>query len=123
MRRSGFIPFGQGLLLQATLEGRWQPLYDISPEPQIPIDYELANWFTSKHPASHFRQILMVAKTTPAARFNLLDNRLTIRAPDGKLERGTLDAGALEAVLGEVFALAVEPDWRPLIARLAAAHP
>jgi N-hydroxyarylamine O-acetyltransferase len=114
------IPFGSGLLLQAEIDGRRQPLYDLSPEPQTGIDYELANWFTAQHPSSPFRSDLMVAKTTPEARFNLLDNRLTIRRAGSAVERHVLDAAALEVALRDIFGLPLEPAWRPLIERAAA---
>ena len=37
---------------------------------------------------------------------------------DGSIERSSLDADALETVLGNVFGLAVEPDRRPLLRRV-----
>lgn len=114
-------PFGASLLVQARLDGTWLPLYELSREPQLDVDYELANWFTATHPTSHFRRNLTVARATPQARYALLDGRLTVRTPDGRTERRFLDADQIERALSDTFALPVEPDWRPVIERAAAA--
>lgn len=115
------MPSGETLLLQAQLEDGWADVYEIAREPQLDIDYEVANWFTATHPSSHFRHRLIVARTTPEARYVLLENRLTIRTPDGGAERRFLDAGAIEQALAETFGLPVEASWRPAIERAAAA--
>jgi N-hydroxyarylamine O-acetyltransferase len=111
---------GGELLLETKLED-WTPVYRIGLDPQAPIDDELANWFTSRHPSSRFRQVLMVARTTPEARYALLNNRLTIRPVAGAVERRDLDADGIEAALSEIFRLPFDPAWRPILQRLAAA--
>ncbi len=113
------IPFGDSRLLQVGRKGRWLPLYELSLEPHFQGDYEAANWFTSTHPASPFRQGLRVARTTPEARHGLMANRYTLRRPDGRDERRDLDADGIEAVLREVFELPVERSWRPLFEQAA----
>jgi len=117
------IPFGDDMLVQAHLGGTWQPLYQLSREPQLDADYEPANWFTSTHPGSRFRRNLMVARATPDARHTLLNARLTTRTPDGRAERSVLDADGIEAALRDTFELPVDPDWRPVIERAAEAGP
>jgi N-hydroxyarylamine O-acetyltransferase len=59
------IPLGDGLLVQVMLDDEWASLYDFSGSVALDADYEMANWFTSTHPSSHFRQRLSVARTTP----------------------------------------------------------
>jgi N-hydroxyarylamine O-acetyltransferase len=115
------IPFGDALLVQARLDERWTSLYELSEEPQLDVDYELPNWFTATHPSSHFRHRLFVARTTPEARYNLLGARLTVRQAGGRAERRILDADQIEQALRETFGLPVEPAWRPVIERAAAA--
>ena len=115
------VAFGSGFLVQVRLEGRWASLYELSPEPQEEVDLEPANWFTSTHPASPFRSALVVARVTPEARSTMLDGRLTVRRPSGRVERRQLDADGIEETLGGLFGLPVEPDWRPIIERAAAA--
>jgi N-hydroxyarylamine O-acetyltransferase len=115
------LPFGPSLLVQASLEGTWRSLYELSPEPQEDVDLELPNWFTSTHPQSHFRHRLSVSRATPEARQSLLDGRLTVRTIDGRIDRRVLDAAGIEEVLVRMFGLPVAPDWQPVIARAAAA--
>ena len=85
------------------------------------MDYDLPNWFTATHPSSHFRHNLMVARTTPEARYNLLHNRLTIRKTDGTIERRLLAVDEIGGVLADTFGLPVQPDWTPLFERAVAA--
>ncbi len=112
-------PYGDWRLLEARLDGRWEPIYEISSEPRRDVDYIPANWYTSTHPDSHFRRNLMVVRTTPSARYTLFTNRLTIRTPGGGMERRALDADAIEQALAETFDLPVEAAWRPVIERAA----
>lgn len=116
-------PLGGDLLMEARLGDVWAPVYRITAEPQLHADFEMSNWFSSTHPSSHFRHNLLVAKTTPEARYGLLFNRLTVRRPDGELERRELTADEIETVLGEMFGLEVEPAWRPVIERAALGAP
>lgn len=82
-------------------------------------DYKVANWYTAEHPDSPFRQNLMVARTTTVARYTLLNGRFTVRYPDGRIHREVLEADGIERVLCNTFQLAVQPDWRPMVERVA----
>lgn len=108
-------PVGRELLLEINLGKSWSPVYQLSPQPQLDVDYVPANWYTSTHPDSHFRSRLMVALTTPEARYSLVQNRLTIRSVAGDMTRQTLDVDGLARTLDETFGLAVETDWQPVI--------
>jgi N-hydroxyarylamine O-acetyltransferase len=108
-------PEGGSLMVEAERGGEWLALYEVSTEPQLAIDYELANWFTATHPNSPFRRSLMVTRVTPEARHALLDNRYTVRTPGGEVQQRTLDAAELERALADIFTLPVAPDWRPVI--------
>lgn len=77
--------------------------------------YELFNWFASTHPLSHFRNQLIVAKTTTEARYVLLDNRLTIRSPSGRVQRSHLDAKGIVEALEDTFGLTPQPEWSDLL--------
>jgi len=114
-------PSDDGLRVEALLGDKWAPLYDLCLDPQHDVDYEPANWFTSTHPDSHFRHHLMVARTTPEAQFALSNNRLTIRKPDGGEDQRVLNADELAEVLRDLFGLPVEPSWRQVLERIAAA--
>jgi N-hydroxyarylamine O-acetyltransferase len=113
-------PTPGGVMQEVEREQGWVPAYDLSLTPCVERDYEMANWFTSTHPTSHFRANLLVARTAPEARYNLLHNRLTIRPAGGAPTREVLDAAGIERTLVETFGLAVEPSWRPLYDRAVA---
>ena len=52
---------GGVLYHQARLGQEWHDVLEFTLEQMPPIDREVANWFTSTHPQSHFRDRLMVA--------------------------------------------------------------
>lgn len=108
-----------GWRVEAGIGDGWVPLYVVDPAPAVPIDYEVGNWYTSQHPASHFRHQLIAARTTADARHALRDNRLTIRHRDGTLDQRYLTADAIEAALASTFGLTVRPHWRRAIERAA----
>jgi len=114
------VPLGDELRQEVLRDGAWLPTYDISLNPCVPRDYEMANWFTSTHPSSHFRANLLASRVTREARYGLLFNRLVTRPVDGENTRVTLDAGGIEMALRDVFGLPVDPSWRPAIERAAA---
>ncbi|WP_245836803.1 arylamine N-acetyltransferase family protein [Sphingopyxis indica] len=108
--------------VRTRIDGEWMPVYVIDDAVPPAIDYEVANWYTATHPASHFRHQLIAARTTAEARYALRDNRLTIRRADGTSERHYLTADAIERALAEHFHLAIRPHWRTAIERAAAAE-
>jgi N-hydroxyarylamine O-acetyltransferase len=118
--RYRLVPIAGGVTQEVEREQGWVPAYDLSMVPCVPRDYEMANWFTSTHPTSHFRSTFLVALTRPEARYGLLHNRLTVRPVGGEPTREILDAAGIERVLVEVFGLPVEPSWRPLFDRAVA---
>ncbi len=117
------IPCHGAFLVQARIGEAWRPLYELANDPQLDGDYEPLNWYAAMHPASHFRDSLKVARTTPEARHTLLNGKLTLRRPDGYTETRMLDADGLERALAEVFGLPVEPAWRRMLEQMAAASP
>lgn len=108
---------GGVIVVEVETEKGWQAMYRIDPRPVEDRDYEMMNWFTSTHPASHFRRDLSVALATSSARFALRNNRLTIRPLKAPVEQHVFDANELEAALRDIFDLPVDPSWRPMIDR------
>lgn len=53
-------------------------LYAFDETPQLPADYEMANWYTSTHPSSIFVRSLTVQRSTHAERFILRNFDFTI---------------------------------------------
>lgn len=106
---------GEETILEAKHCDNWAPVYRISPEQQLPVDYELASWFTSTHPRSRFCRELVVACTTPRYRAGLLENRLTIRSCQGEVKQEFLTVNELKDALFDIFGLAMEKDWLPVL--------
>jgi N-hydroxyarylamine O-acetyltransferase len=95
--------------LEARLDGKFAPLYAFTLEESHPIDYELANYFTSTHPSSRFVQMLVASKATRDARHTLRNREYTLRRGDA-IERRVLERDAdLFATLDREFGLSVEP--------------
>ncbi|WP_207434356.1 arylamine N-acetyltransferase family protein [Sabulibacter ruber] len=74
-------------VLQAKVQDTWKPLYQFGLQEQVTQDYEVYNWFTSTHPRSPFVNGLLVAKTTPDARYCLRNNELSVHYVNGKSKR------------------------------------
>jgi N-hydroxyarylamine O-acetyltransferase len=106
---------GDRFFHQARLGGEWADVYEFTLEEMPPIDRELANWFTSTHPESHFRHRLMVARApAPGVRLTLLNDEFTVRRVAGGVEttRRVNDADALLDLLAEQFGLHFPPGTR-----------
>ena len=58
-------PSNNQFLLQSKLSGKWQDLYVFDDTIALPIDYEVANFYTSKHPRSAFRKNLLAMRCDP----------------------------------------------------------
>ena len=72
------------LFHQARLGEAWVDVCEFTLEAMPPIDREVANWFTSAHPDSHFRNRLVVARALDeGGRLTLLNRELTRRGRDG----------------------------------------
>ena len=76
---------------QVRLGDDWHDVCEFTLEEMPPIDREVANWYTSAHPGSHFKSRLVVARALPeGGRLNLLNRELTERRRDGSAERREL---------------------------------
>jgi N-hydroxyarylamine O-acetyltransferase len=92
---------------QVQLGEEWHDICEFTLEEMPLIDREVANWYTSAHPGSHFKNRLLVARALPdGARVTLLNRELTVRQRDGQAERRILASpDELLAVLEEKFGL------------------
>jgi len=99
---------------QAQLGSEWADVCEFTMEEMPPIDRELANWFTSAHPQSHFRGRLMVARAGASGeRLTLLNAAFTIRAANGTPQTRTLASEEERlAVLAEHFGLQLPEGTR-----------
>lgn len=101
--------------LQILLGDEWTPMYTISAERQHPIDFDVANWFTSTHPNSKFRLGLIAARVTSDTRYALLNNRLTVRQKNAAPQQRLLSLDELMHCLEHDFGLAVESQWQEVL--------
>jgi N-hydroxyarylamine O-acetyltransferase len=105
---------GSEWTLSAPIAGQWHPLYTFTREPQLPIDYEPANWYTSTHPDSRFVQTLTAQMPTPEVRYTLRNRELTVVTADGLTTVPLATDAELLAALAEKFRLDVQPGpWLP----------
>jgi N-hydroxyarylamine O-acetyltransferase len=123
------VPFGQGQetrqfawtyrvaeeggqhVLQSRRSGAWIDLYAFTLEPQHPIDFEMANHYTSTHPASRFKQTLIVQKLAQDARTSLRNRELVVDRGDAVTTRA-VDEAELLAALAETFDLRLPEGTR-----------
>jgi N-hydroxyarylamine O-acetyltransferase len=101
---------------QWVLEGHtgdgWNDLYAFTLEAQHPVDFEMANHFTSTHPRSPFLNTLTAQRSFPERRVILRNRELQVR--EGRVtEAATIrDPDHLLEVLEEHFGLVLPPGTR-----------
>ena len=83
----------------------WFDLYRFTLEPRHPIDYEVANHYTSTHSQSRFMQNLIAARPSPEARVSLWNRTLLIQTPSGTTETPVNGDEELLQLLAERFGL------------------
>ncbi len=77
-----------GFYLQKQIEREWYPLYTFKIEPALPIDMEMANFYTSNSSQHIFRDAIIGTKMTSQGRVTLSDH--TFKCFD--LTQGTLES-------------------------------
>lgn len=98
----------------------WVDLYAFGLEATYPIDYEVANHFTSTYPESVFRKMLLVQRPGPDVRLMLLNRTLTERTAEGVSEIAVPE-GSLIDVLALRFGLRFPAGTRFPIAQAQSA--
>jgi N-hydroxyarylamine O-acetyltransferase len=93
----------------------WLDLYGFTLEPQHPIDYVMANYFTSTHPLSSFTHLATAQRPSPDRRLTMRGRRLVEALPDGTEEVHVVHAGDLEDVLLERFGIALTAEELDLL--------
>ncbi|MEZ5331903.1 MAG: arylamine N-acetyltransferase [Thermoanaerobaculia bacterium] len=96
-------------VLQRRTAAGWSDLYAFLSEPALPVDFEVANHFTSTHPRSIFVQTLTAQRSTAEA-FHVLRGRLYTRSGEAAEERADLDDAQVHELLTGVYGLRVELD-------------
>lgn len=109
--------------LDAEINSDWRPVYLFDLQEQVIGDYEMASYYLSSHPDSHFCNSLIAARPFAGGRYTLLNNQLTRYEPGTPPQRTVLTSAAeLHDVLASLFdldlpdgiddalALVVKPD-------------
>jgi N-hydroxyarylamine O-acetyltransferase len=110
---------GEVFGLQLRLDDGWETMYQFTLAAQTRVDFEVANWFTSTHPRSLFTQNLIVCRVVGETRVNLSNSNLSVRHPDGHVERRVLaNADELEKLLEQVMNLALPAPAEVIWAKL-----
>jgi N-hydroxyarylamine O-acetyltransferase len=112
---------GRELKLQGLVNGAWKSLYRFDLQPQQEPDYEVANYYLSTNPASHFLSTIMAARPFPGGRYGLINNRLSVHRLGAPSETRVLTSVAeVRGVLETVFGLTLPPyaELDPAIARV-----
>ena len=101
---------GEEFIMQANLAGAWKPLYRFELQEQLLPDYEMANWYVSRHPQSRFVNGLIAARPAHDRRYALANNEFSEHYVDGRTERRKLESvGEIRRVLEGPFGLTL-PD-------------
>ena len=97
-------------VMQSLANGDWRDLYAFTLEPQLPVDFDVANWYTSTHPQSRFVQIVTAQRLSPDKRITLRD--LDLIEDDGRTT-STRHLGGREErrrILVEIFGIELPAD-------------
>ncbi|MCG6923545.1 MAG: arylamine N-acetyltransferase [Acidobacteria bacterium] len=99
-------------VLEGNPDGEWIDLFAFTLEPQYPVDFEMANHFTSTHPGSAFVNNLTAQRLFPEGGTVLRNRELTVR--EGRTTETTTirDPEHLLDVLEGHFDLAFPPGTR-----------
>jgi N-hydroxyarylamine O-acetyltransferase len=97
-------------VVQSGHEEGWFDLYVFDPAGCVPIDFEVANWYTSTHPRSRFVQTLTVQLPLPDARHILRNRTYLIDRGDKQETREVQNKTELLELLDQIFGLPFPPE-------------
>jgi N-hydroxyarylamine O-acetyltransferase len=98
-------------VLQVRGESGWQDLYAFAPERRYPVDFEVANWYTSTFPSSRFVRTLTAQRSSPEARYILRDLSYSI-VRGTSVESSRIARADLVPLLRETFGIDLPEDAR-----------
>jgi N-hydroxyarylamine O-acetyltransferase len=96
-------------VLQMGRGSDWEDQYAFALQPVHPVDFEVANWFTSTHPQSPFVRTLTVQRTTRAIRYVLRYPTYTEIRDSGMLTR-EISRSELLPLLRDAFLIQLPED-------------
>jgi N-hydroxyarylamine O-acetyltransferase len=117
------LKVGEERRLEAQVPGQWLPLFRFDLQPQLPVDFEPANFQLVHDPASHFTQRLGVSIVTPEGRHGLRGRELSFLDRAGNATQRELATAQVVPALREVFGLRLDEDTAAAIAAKLATQP
>ena len=103
---------GESWVLEGNIAGEWSDLDAFTLEPQYPVDFEMANHFTSTYPQSPFVNNLTAQRSWPEKRIILRNRDLVVREGRGAEATTVRDPEHLLEVLDRCFGLSFPPGTR-----------
>jgi N-hydroxyarylamine O-acetyltransferase len=100
---------GDARVLQGLRPEGWMDLFAFTEEPQLPIDFEVANHYTSTSPGSPFVTRLIAQRSGVGERWMLIDDELRVERPDGVERFQVTSARERLSILAERFGLVFPP--------------
>lgn len=98
----------------------WRAAFVFTLEPQLPADYEMANWFFATHPGGPFTRMIVMQIIKGDGRISLTNTLLSERKQDGRLiERALSSAVELGEVLDTVFGVEPPAPVEQIFAKIA----
>lgn len=91
-------------VLQSFHHGDWEDLYAFVPEPRFPVDFEMANHYTSSHPESRFVTTLTAQLPGPGVR-RILRNRAYAELRGDEVEGRELTSDEVIPILRKAFGI------------------
>jgi N-hydroxyarylamine O-acetyltransferase len=98
-----FVRRGGEWVLETPIGGAMTPLWMSTLEADSPIDFVMANHFTSTWPDSPFVNRLMLRALTPDGRVSVMNRDVTVLRPSAVDRRQLADRAALRTLLVEHF--------------------
>ncbi len=108
-------------VLQSARAGVWEDVYAFTLEPQLAVDFEVANHYTSTHPDSRFTQLLVAQRVAPQVKVTLRNRELTHDTGTDVMSRTLASDAEIVQVLAEAFGLVFAPGTRFTFLGLGAA--
>ncbi|MFA7527544.1 MAG: arylamine N-acetyltransferase [Ottowia sp.] len=105
-------------------DGQWADVYQFTLDDFPAVDRDVANWYTSTHPADSFSQELMVALARPGGgRTTLRDGEFTFHHHDGRRDPHAVRTPAeLARALGQLGIMLASDELRELAQRAGLDH-
>jgi N-hydroxyarylamine O-acetyltransferase len=96
-------------VLRNSWRANWRDLYAFTLTPALPVDFEMANYYTSTHPESRFVRTLTVQRSRPEQRQILRGRIYTVRQRSRTTER-EVSSKELPALLEQEFGLVIPAE-------------